>query len=113
IKHRIYLPEQFEWALQYPVDDDNAHHITGCIFSSLLTARYGYPSTLGYVGEEDAQVHLSGLVKYGFTAANLHCGTYRLSPERITAFKGAFGRADAAPVELRFNKALLQQRLPA
>lgn len=112
IKHRIYLPEQFDWALQYPVDDDNAHHITGCIFSSLLSARYGYPSTLGYVDQEDAQVHLSGLVKYGFTAANLHCGNYRLAPERIAAFRQAFGRPESSSVELRFDEALLKRRLP-
>jgi predicted amino acid dehydrogenase len=113
IRHRIYLPEQFEWALQYPVDDDNAHHITGCIFSSLLTARYGYPATLGYVDQEDAQVHLSGLVKYGYTAANLHCGTYRLAPERIAAFRRTHGRTDTEAVELRFDDALLKRRISA
>ncbi len=112
IRHRIYLPEQFDWALQYPVDDDNAHHITGCIFSSLLTARYGYPATVGHVDQQDAQIHLSGLVKYGFTAANLHCGNYRLAPDRIAAFRSAFGRAESAPVELRLDGALLQRRLP-
>jgi hypothetical protein len=113
IHHRIYLPEQFEWALQYPVDDDNAHHITGCIFSSLLTARHGYPATLGYVDQEDAQVHLSGLEKHGFSAANLHLGTYRLAPARIDAFRRAFGGAATAPVALRFDEALLRRRLPS
>lgn len=112
IHHRIYLPEQFEWALQYPVDDDNAHHITGCIFSSLLSARFGYPSTLGYVDQEDAHVHLSGLVKHGFGAANLHLGTYRLDAARIEAFRRAFGGPAAAPVDLRFDEHLLRRRLP-
>ncbi|WP_212749163.1 amino acid adenylation protein [Chitinivorax sp. B] len=104
VKHTIYVPEQFEWALQYPVDDDNAHHITGCIFSSLLSAKYGYPRTLGMVSQEDAWTHLSGLVKYGFTASNLHCGPYRLQRERIDTFRRQFGHTEARPVKVYFDE---------
>lgn len=103
IRHRIYVPEQFEWALQYPVDDDNAHHITGCIFSSLLSAKYGYPTTLGLVRRQDARQHLSGLVRYGYSASNLHCGTYRLQRARIEDFRRRFGGDETRPIELRLD----------
>ncbi|AKJ30945.1 hypothetical protein [Caldimonas brevitalea] len=113
IRHRIYVPEQFEWALQYPVDDDNAHHITGCIFSSLLSAKYGYPTTLGYVKPEDARTHLAGLVKYGFSAANLHCGPYRLARERIDAFRRHHGGGATEPAVLHVDDVPGQGRVHA
>jgi natural product biosynthesis luciferase-like monooxygenase protein len=92
VRHRMYVPPQFEWALDYPADDDNAHHITGCILSSLLSAKYEYPTTIGDVKLEDGLRHLSGLVEHGFTAANLHCQSYRLPIERIAQFRATFGR---------------------
>lgn len=91
IQHRIYVPKALEWALQYPADDDNAHHITGCILSGLLSAKFDYPTTLGMVEPLHAVTHYQALVERGYQAANLHCGAWRVPADAISAFRRQFG----------------------
>ncbi|OZG70443.1 hypothetical protein BTA51_26095 [Hahella sp. CCB-MM4] len=91
IQHRIYVPKKLEWALQYPVDDDNAHHITGCILSSLLSGKFNYPSTLGLVDPNHAVVHYEALLERGYQASNLHCGSWRTPPSQIVEFRKKYG----------------------
>ncbi|EOY4514634.1 hypothetical protein ACP51X_001670 [Vibrio vulnificus] len=91
IQHRIYVPKKLEWALQYPADDDNAHHITGCILSSLLSGKFNYPSTLGFVEPDDAVVHYEALLGKGYQAANLHCGSWRVPRSIIADFRKVYG----------------------
>lgn len=95
IQHRIYVPKALEWALQYPADDDNAHHITGCILSSLFSGKFGYPTTLGMVEPQHAVTHYQALVERGYQAANLHCGSWRVPAPAIAAFRHSFGAEEA------------------
>jgi hypothetical protein len=95
IHHRIYVPKALEWALQYPADDDNAHHITGCILSSLLSGKFDYPATLGMVEAQHAVTHYQALVERGYQAANLHCGPWRVPASAIAAFRRQFGAGEA------------------
>ncbi|EMR6448771.1 hypothetical protein WJU70_001012 [Enterobacter cloacae] len=92
VQHRIFVPQALEWALQYPADDDNAHHITGCILSSLFSGKFGYPATLGMVEPEDALAHYQALTERGYQAANLHCGAWRVPAQAIATFRARFGK---------------------
>jgi hypothetical protein len=71
---------------------DNPHHITGCVFSSLLSASFAdLKPTLGLVPVEASLQHYDKLNWLGFEAAALHCEDYTLPEEAIQHFRQRFG----------------------
>ncbi len=70
----------------------NPHEITGCILSSLLSARFAHlPPTLGYVDLATTFEHYTTLRRLGFRGAELHCEGYTLPASGITRFRRQFG----------------------
>ena len=91
-----YLPRALERSLPAPyraaVTWHQPHEITGCILSSLLTARFAQISpTLGYVDAATCQQHFVVLDELGFQGARLHCDYYVLPEPIIAAFRQRFG----------------------
>jgi hypothetical protein len=70
----------------------DAKSITGCVFSSLLSAAFGFPSTIGAVAIEDLSAHYSMLQSLGFAGGELRCDSYTLQKEAVDRFRHAFGR---------------------
>jgi hypothetical protein len=67
---------------------DNPQHITGCVFSSLLSARFDdLTPTVGLVPVEASQQHYERLQGLGYQAAALHCEAYTLDAELIERFR--------------------------
>jgi hypothetical protein len=70
----------------------NPRTITGCVFSSLLSARFKeLEPTVGLVDVETCLQHYQKLQQLGFQAADLHCQTYVLADEAIRNFRRRFG----------------------
>jgi amino acid adenylation domain-containing protein len=70
----------------------NPHEITGCILSSLLSARFAHlPPTLGYVDLATSFEHYTTLRRLGFRGADLHCEGYTFSASEVTHFRQQFG----------------------
>jgi hypothetical protein len=68
--------------------------MTGCVFSSLLSARYqDLKPTLGLVNDHAALQHYQKLIALGFRAFDLHCESYLLPQAGISNFRRRFGRA--------------------
>ena len=68
------------------------HEITGCILSSLLSARDpGLEPTVGPVEPGAAYAHYVALQEQGFQAPPLHCEYYVLDPGRISQFRERYG----------------------
>jgi hypothetical protein len=75
----------------------NPYTITGCIFSSLLSAHaLNLPPTLGYVDVETSLQHYTALCDLGFAGAPLHCAGVSLEAPLIRAFRQRFGSRQAA-----------------
>lgn len=91
VEHLAYVPEEFAEQLPVETHFDTDRRITGCVLSGLLSAREGYPITVGDVRLDDARVHFRRLLDAGFTAASPHCGTYTISSDRIQLFADRFG----------------------
>jgi predicted amino acid dehydrogenase len=70
----------------------DATSITGCVFSGLLTARYGFRPTIGSPSTQDVLDHVAALRKLGFTGGRLRCNGYFPTPDRVMRFRAAFGR---------------------
>ncbi|MDM8527780.1 amino acid adenylation domain-containing protein [Anaerolineales bacterium HSG24] len=95
ITQTIYYPSKLEQNLSVedflgsylfdPVD------ITGCVFSSLLSACFELPSTIGIVEAKQAIEHYKLLLELGFQGSKLHCEGYILSPELIEKFRNSGG----------------------
>jgi len=67
--------------------------MTGCVFSSLLSAHYqDLKPTLGLVNDHAALQHYQKLIALGFRAFDLHCESYLLSQASISNFRQRFGR---------------------
>jgi thioesterase domain-containing protein len=67
-------------------------HITGCVLSGLLSARFeDLPTTLGLIEPETALRHFETLTRLGFEAASLHLDDTRLDEPSIAAFRSTFG----------------------
>jgi acyl carrier protein len=64
----------------------DAQELTGCVLSSLLTARFGFTPTLGLAGIKDLVSHYRGLQEMGFTAARPQCNNYFLPADVIERF---------------------------
>ncbi len=66
--------------------------ITGCVLSSLLTARFeGINPTLGLVTSDESVEHYLQLGRLGFDAADLHSVEYTVAEEWIQLFRNRFG----------------------
>ena len=69
------------------------HHITGCVFSSLLSARFSHLSpTVGLVDSDTAFQHYKALVKLGFRAADLHFEGETLPESSVQNFCRRFAK---------------------
>ncbi|MEM7134380.1 MAG: amino acid adenylation protein [Chloroflexota bacterium] len=64
--------------------------VTGCVFSSLLSASFGLPSTTGIVEASDAIQHYQLLSDLGFQGSRLRCEGYVLPQETIAKFRDHF-----------------------
>lgn len=71
----------------------NSLTIMGCIFSSLLSARFpDLQPTVGIASLEACVEHYDRLNRLGFEAADLYCEGYILPEESIQNFRRHFGR---------------------
>ena len=101
----IQSPQPFQYTTHYPPElaerlslaqflGDfllDSVSITGCVFSSLLSASFGLPSTIGIVKAKDALQHYHLLSELGFQGSQLHCEGYVLPQEAIEKFRHHFG----------------------
>jgi len=93
ITETIYLPAHIGQDGRRQLARSDPHHITGCVFSSLLSAHFeDLEPTLGPVDTAQAEQHLVQLEALGFQAADLHCDKFVLSEEQIRAFRRRFGQ---------------------
>ena len=69
----------------------DAAGITGCVFSGLLSAKFGFAPTIGEVATEDLLAHHSALRRLGFTGGTLLCDSHVLRQETVDRFRHAFG----------------------
>ncbi len=91
-----YLPRLAQQALPADAKMLFAHHnpveITGCILSSLLSARFAQlQPTLGYVDLATAFAHYTALRRLGFRGSDPHCESYILPEAGIARFRQQFG----------------------
>jgi amino acid adenylation domain-containing protein len=92
-----YLPRVKEAALPLAARERLLRHnplqITGCVFSSILTASFqDIKPTLGFVGSEEAFDNYQKLCQLGFSAADLHAMDYVVSDNLISSFRNKFGK---------------------
>jgi hypothetical protein len=67
------------------------HNITGCVLSSLLSARREeLPPTVGLVGPGECLDHHQALERLGFQSA-LHCEGYTPDEGDLAGFRRRFG----------------------
>jgi len=67
-------------------------HITGCVLSGLLAARFdSLPPTLGPVERTSSLRHYAQLAQLGYQAAELHCEDYVLEESAVQDFRRRFG----------------------
>src|SRR5262249_30174091 len=102
----LYLPADLERVIPaVPAElfsNYDAHHITGCVLSSLLSARRAeLPPTLGLVGPETCLEHYQALERLGFQAAALHCEGFAPDEDAVRAFRRQFGREGETQVTRR------------
>ncbi|MDM8531500.1 amino acid adenylation domain-containing protein [Anaerolineales bacterium HSG25] len=64
--------------------------ITGCVFSSLLSACFEVPPTIGIIDAKQAIKHYDLLLELGFQGSRLHCDKYVLSQKLIEKFHRQF-----------------------
>jgi hypothetical protein len=93
-----YLPRQLEQtAPKFSMELIRRYdpvRTTGCVFSSLLSARYDdLKPTLGLVNDDAARQHYQRLLALGFRAFDLHCESYLLPHASIANFRRRFGHA--------------------
>ncbi|MDM8520388.1 amino acid adenylation domain-containing protein [Anaerolineales bacterium HSG6] len=65
--------------------------ITGCVFSSLLSACFEVPPTIGIIDAKQAIKHYDLLLELGFQGSRLHCEGYVLPQESVEKFYDQFG----------------------
>jgi predicted amino acid dehydrogenase len=63
------------------------HEITGCMLSALLSARHGFPATLGPASIADCRAHWQGLARLGVQAPNLSCGSWVPQPQHLARLR--------------------------
>jgi amino acid adenylation domain-containing protein len=101
IRQLRYLPRMVERLLGEAAaglfGDRDPHEITGCILSSLLSARFAeLAPTLGLVDVPTCQRHYALLRQLGFEAAALHCQRAVVPGDTITSFRLRHGRTAGA-----------------
>jgi amino acid adenylation domain-containing protein len=98
IRETRYLPYVVEHVLDTRgrvfLDRADPRHITGCIFSSVLSACLeDLQPTVGLVDEATCGKHFQALGSLRFRAAAPHCDGYVLPQESIRTFRSRFGVA--------------------
>ncbi len=97
ISRLSYLPRHMKTvtrSTQAQTSKPDPFLITGCVFSSLLSARFeALGPTVGIVDASTCFEHYQILDQLGFRAAALHCGRYVLSEESIRSFRSRFGNS--------------------
>jgi amino acid adenylation domain-containing protein len=97
LRRTQYLPPAARHTLTEPqmaafLRRHQPYALTGCILSSLLSARFAHlPPQLGLVDVEASASHYAALTQLGFQGADLHCEGYTLDPEIVAAFRRQFG----------------------
>jgi hypothetical protein len=96
LKQVLYVPADIERVLPAipaeVIGNYDPHNITGCVLSSLLSARRAdLPPTIGLVGTRACLDHFQTLEQLGFGSA-LHCDGRTLDDEGVRDFRRRFGR---------------------
>ena len=91
IQSTLYLPAANDIVLQDYLSTYNPFYITGCVFSSLLSAQLQAQTTIGLVEIEASFQHYELLKKLKFQAADIHCLHYKVPKHLVTHFKQHFG----------------------
>jgi hypothetical protein len=89
ISRQFYLPRRDTSRVDLSAFTQvDPYEITGCIFSSLLSARYPQLSpTIGFAQNTMGRQHLSTLEQLDFQAAQLHCENYVLEASAVQRFR--------------------------
>ncbi len=70
----------------------DAHQITGCVLSSLLSVvRPELPPVVGAIGPETCLAHYQALEALGFAAPGLHCGSFAFDDDSVQTVRRRFG----------------------
>jgi acyl carrier protein len=98
LERMLYVPADLEKVMPtLPAElfaNYDPRHITGCVLSSLLSARdEALPPSLGLVGPTTCLDHYRALERLGFEAADLHCENNGLEEDAIERFRHRFGCA--------------------
>ena len=89
---RTASPEYLEWFAEY-----DPMHITGCILSGLLSARFEeLEPTVGPIADDTCVRHHERLTRLGFQAGDLQCMGQLLPEESIRSFRERFRAAPGA-----------------
>ena len=101
VKETRHVPEAVRAALEPQqlaiFGRHTAHEMTGCVYSSLLSATdQSLVPTTGLVSAQQCEQHYEALQRLGHDAAALHCegfvSRYDLAPALIRSFAERFGR---------------------
>lgn len=94
INKYTYIPKKFSEIEKYRRHFFCNEEITGCILSSLLTAKLAILSpTLGIVHYHESVKHYYALKNHGFIGADLHCDDFTIPDDKILLFREAFHNA--------------------
>jgi hypothetical protein len=93
---RVFVPEGLEpWlesGLVSFIARSNPWHITGCVLSGLLSAKFAQLApTLGFIDRQTALDHYEKLNTLGFQAASLHLDDSPLDERIIQDFRSRYG----------------------
>jgi hypothetical protein len=96
LRQVLYIPAELEQVMPTipaeVIGNYDPRHITGCVLSSLLSARRAdLPPTVGLVGPQVCLDHYQALERLGFQAA-LHCEGGTLDEEGVRDFRRRFGQ---------------------
>jgi amino acid adenylation domain-containing protein len=96
LRQVLYVPADLEQIVPTipaeAIGNYDPQHITGCVLSSLLSARQAdLPPTIGLVGPQACLDHYQALERLGFRAA-LHCEGGTLDEAGVRDFRCRFGR---------------------
>lgn len=97
ISRLFFVPhEAGEVLTRVSFDSNGSTEIMGCIFSSLLSARFpDAPCTVGIPDLDSCRCHYERVSTLGMEAPDLHCADYVLPAVHVRSFKNQFGTARA------------------
>lgn len=91
LHYQVHVPRQMAPMMQ-DAQIFRQTEATGCVLSSLLTARYTELSpTVGLVAPDASVAHYARLTELGIRAAALHCREYALPQRIVRSFRYRFG----------------------